>query len=137
MPVKMPVKVPVSADIDNTVDHMVDDISPSRTPCSKSTFLSFHLQIYISVRLKIGFPVGNSQDVTRMLLVMHAQRLLLPMAMDSSGLVCNDARPIREDPLGCNQCYSLLMNDVATNFFLPLYYLVQSHNCQMVVVVIL
>ena len=120
----MPVKVPVNADIEDTVDNMVDDISPSRTPCSKSTFLSFHLQIYISVRLKIGFPVGNSQDVTRMLLVMHAQRLFLPMAMDSSGLVCNDARPIREDPLGCNQCYSLLMNDVATNFFLPLYYLV-------------
>ena len=124
MPVKVPVKVPVNADIDNTVDNMVDNISPTRTPGSKSTFLSFHLQIYISLRLKIGFPVGNSQDVTRMLLVMHAQRLCLPMAMDSSGLVCNDARPIREDPLGCNQCYSLLMNDVATNFFLPLYYLV-------------
>ena len=120
----MPVKVPVNADIDNTVDNMVDDISPSRTPGSKSTFLSFRLQIYISVRLKVGFPVENSQDVTRMLLVMHTQRLFLPMAMDSSGLVCNDARPICEDPLGCNQCYSLLMNDTATNFFLPLYYLV-------------
>ena len=120
----MPVKVPVNADIDNTVDNMVDNISPTRTPGSKFTFLAFHLQIYISVRLKIGFPVGNSQDVTRMLLVMHAQRLFLPMAMDSSGLVCNDARPIREDLLGCNQCYSLLMNDFATNFFLPLYYLV-------------
>ncbi len=120
----MPVKVPVIADIDNTVDNMVDDISPTRTPGSKSTFLSFHLQIYISVRLKIGFPVGNSQDFTRILLVMHAQRLCYPMAMDSSGLVCNDAIPIRKDPLGCNQCYSLRMNDFATNFFLPLYYLV-------------
>ena len=99
----MLVKLPVEADIDDTVDNMVADISPSRTPCSKSTFLSFHLQIYISVRLKIGFPAGNSQDVTRMLLVMHAQRLFLPRAMDSSGLACNDSRPIREDPLGCNQ----------------------------------
>ncbi len=124
MPVKMPVKVPVNADIDDTVDNMVDDISPRGTPGSKFTFFSFHLQIYKSVRLKIGFPVGNSQDVTRMFLVMHARRLFLPMAMDSSGLVCNDARSIHEDPLGCNQCFSLLMNDTATNFFLPLYYLV-------------
>jgi hypothetical protein len=62
-----------------------------------------------------------------------------PIAMDDSDwhaiamMQCH----IYEDPLGCNQCYSLLMFIIyaTTNFFLSPY-LVRYHNCHMVVVVI-
>jgi len=128
MSIKMPVKVPINADIDDMVDNMVDDISLSRTWGSKSTFLSFYLQNYIPVRVYVGFPRGICQDVTRMLLVKHAY------AMDDSDWHAMMQCQICEDPLGCNQCYSLLINYVTTNFFLSLY-LMQSHNCHMVVVV--
>jgi len=94
-------------------------------------------QVYIFVVLSteldtcesyVGFPCGICQDVTRMLLVKHAY------AMDDSDWHAMMQCQICEDPLGCNQCYSLLINYATTNFFLSLY-LMQSHNCHMVVVV--
>jgi hypothetical protein len=104
--------------------------SPQWTPGSKSTFLSsYSTELLYLWDLILDSHMGFARTSQECYLSN------MPIAMDDSDWHAIIQCHLCEDPLGCNQCYSLFMNHATTNFFLSPY-LVRYHNCHMVVVVI-